>query len=596
MNDTILSVSDLGVAFGKGRHRQEVVRGVSFSIPSGKTLALVGESGSGKSVTCRTIMGLLAPTATVTRGTITYRCPDKGDGTEDLLKVSPSRMRAIRGDGIAMIFQEPMSSLSPFHTIGAQVSEMLALHDDGSARDHRDRCVEAFEGVGFADPSRTFDAYPFELSGGMRQRAMIAMATICVPDLLIADEPTTALDVTTQALILDLIQKRQAETGMSVLLVTHDLGVVANVADYVTVMRKGEVMESGPSHDLLCTPRHPYLKKLIAAAPAVDATRAHAPGAAKNLIVEARGVSKTFVSRGRGLFGIGSENVHALRDVNLSIPRGKTIALVGESGSGKSTLARIIMRDASADPGARITYDMGDGPFEAEGLTGDALMQFRRDVQIVFQDPYSSLSPRMTVQDILAEPLKVHDYCDRSDMRGRGVAMMERVGLSADHMTRYPHAFSGGQRQRIAIARALALDPKLLICDEPTSALDVSVQAQVLDLLEDLREEFGLSYLFISHDLAVVSRLADEIAVMCRGAIVEQAPAKTLFEAPVHPYTKALMAAAPDPHPDHKLDLTVIAMGAGARPEAWPDPYRYDRNDPLPLQEVDPRHFVRMSA
>ncbi len=596
MSETILSVSDLGVAFGKGRRKQEVVRGVSFSIPSGKTLALVGESGSGKSVTCRTIMGLLAPTATVTRGTITYRCPDKSDGTEDLLRVSQKRMRGIRGDGIAMIFQEPMSSLSPFHTIGAQVSEVLSLHGAEDTRDHRDRCIEAFEGVGFANPARTFDAYPFELSGGMRQRAMIAMATICVPNLLIADEPTTALDVTTQALILDLIQKRQAETGMSVLLVTHDLGVVANIADYITVMRKGEVMESGPAHDLLCTPRHPYLKKLIAAAPAVDANRAHAPDAASDLIVKARNVSKTFISRGRGLFGVGSENIHALRNVNLSIPRGKTVALVGESGSGKSTLARIIMRDSSADPSARVIYDMGDGPFEAQGLTGEALMQFRRDVQIVFQDPYSSLSPRMTVQDILAEPLKVHDYCDHSDMRARGVAMMERVGLSADHMTRYPHAFSGGQRQRIAIARALALDPKLLICDEPTSALDVSVQAQVLDLLEDLREEFGLSYLFISHDLAVVSRLADEIAVMCRGAIVEQAPAKTLFEAPMHPYTKALMAAAPDPHPDHKLDLNIIAMGAGARPEAWPEPYRYDRNDPLPLHEVDSRHFVRMSA
>ncbi len=596
MNETILSVSDLGVAFGKGKHRQEVVSGVSFSIPSGKTLALVGESGSGKSVTCRTIMGLLAPTATITRGTITYRCPEKGGGTEDLLKVSQSRMRAIRGDGIAMIFQEPMSSLSPFHTIGAQVSEMLALHGTGDKRDHRDLCIETFEGVGFADPARTFDAYPFELSGGMRQRAMIAMATICVPDLLIADEPTTALDVTTQALILDLIQKRQAETGMSVLLVTHDLGVVANVADYITVMRKGEVMESGPSHALLTSPRHPYLKKLIAAAPAVDANRAHDPAPATDLIIEARDVCKTFVSRGRGLFGIGSEKIHALRDVNLSVPRGKTIALVGESGSGKSTLARIIMRDSFADPGGRVTYDMGSGAFEAEGLTGEALMQFRRDVQIVFQDPYSSLSPRMTVQDILAEPLKVHDFCDRGEMRARSIAMMERVGLSAEHLSRYPHAFSGGQRQRIAIARALALEPKLLICDEPTSALDVSVQAQVLDLLEDLREEFNLSYLFISHDLAVVSRLADEIAVMCRGAIVEQAPAKTLFEAPVHPYTKALMAAAPDPHPDHKLDLNVIAMGAGARPEAWPEPYRYDRATPLPLHEVDPRHFVRMSA
>jgi len=596
MSEPILTVSDLGVAFGKGRKAAEVVRGVNFSIPSGKTMALVGESGSGKSVTCRTIMGLLAPTAQVTRGAIHYRCNVGDGGTEDLLRVRQSRMRAIRGDGIAMIFQEPMSSLSPFHTIGAQVAEMLTLHSAADDRSRRERVIEAFEGVGFADPARTFDAYPFELSGGMRQRAMIAMATICVPNLLIADEPTTALDVTTQAMILDLIQKRQAETGMSVLLVTHDLGVVANVADYITVMRKGEVMEAGPAHDLLTAPRHPYLKRLIAAAPAIDTDGAPAHRPQTDLIVKAENVSKTYRSRGRGLFGMGSEDIHALRDVNLSIPRGGTLALVGESGSGKSTLARIIMRDETPDAGSRVTYDMGDGPFATQDLNHKALMQFRQDVQIVFQDPYSSLSPRMTVQDILAEPLKVHDICNRAERRERSVAMMRRVGLSEDHLSRFPHAFSGGQRQRIAIARALALSPKLLICDEPTSALDVSVQAQVLDLLSDLREEMGLSYLFISHDLAVVSHLADEIAVMCRGAVVEQAPAKVLFEEPRHPYTKALMAAAPDPHPDHRLDLNAIALGAGARPEAWPEPYRYDRRDPLPLREVDARHYVRMEA
>jgi len=396
--------------------------------------------------------------------------------------------------------------------------------------------------------------------------------------------------------ILDLIQKRQAETGMSVLLVTHDLGVVANVADYITVMRKGEVMEAGPAHDLLTAPRHPYLKRLIAAAPAIDTDGAPAHRPQTDLIVKAENVSKTYRSRGRGLFGMGSEDIHALRDVNLSIPRGGTLALVGESGSGKSTLARIIMRDETPDAGSRVTYDMGDGPFATQDLNHKALMQFRQDVQIVFQDPYSSLSPRMTVQDILAEPLKVHDICNRAERRERSVAMMRRVGLSEDHLSRFPHAFSGGQRQRIAIARALALSPKLLICDEPTSALDVSVQAQVLDLLSDLREEMGLSYLFISHDLAVVSHLADEIAVMCRGAVVEQAPAKVLFEEPRHPYTKALMAAAPDPHPDHRLDLNAIALGAGARPEAWPEPYRYDRRDPLPLREVDARHYVRMEA
>ena len=596
MSKPILTVSNLGVAFGKGRHRSEVVRGVNFSIPAGRTMALVGESGSGKSVTCRAIMGLLADTATITRGQILYDCPHRNTETEDLLKVSSRRMRNIRGGNIAMIFQEPMSSLSPFHTIGAQVSEVVRLHGEDDERSIRERCLDTFEKVGFSDPVRTLDAYPFELSGGMRQRAMIAMATICGPDLLIADEPTTALDVTTQALILDLIAKRQEQTGMSVLLITHDLGVVANVADHITVMRHGEVMEAGPAAPLLTGPKHPYLKKLIAAAPAVSAERAHAIQPHADNIVTANNVSKTFVSRGRGLLGIGSEKITALRDVNLTIPRGKTLALVGESGSGKSTLARIIMRDTSPDVGAKITYDLGYGALDAGDLSRKELMRFRREVQIVFQDPYSSLSPRMTVQDILAEPFKVHKIGDRAERRERSIALMARVGLLPEHMSRFPHAFSGGQRQRIAIARALTLEPKLLICDEPTSALDVSVQAQVLDLLEDLREDFGLSYLFISHDLAVVSRLADEIAVMCRGAIVEQAPAKLLFEDPVHPYTKALMAAAPSPDPGARLDLNAISLGAGAAPEKWPEPYRYDRVTPLPLQELSSRHFVRMAT
>ncbi len=594
MSDPILSVSDLHIAFGKGRNANEAVSGVSFDVMRGKTLALVGESGSGKSLCCRTIMGLLPDSANVTGGSITYWCPEKGTGSEDLLKTSQRRMRAIRGGGIAMIFQEPMSSLSPFHTIGAQVSEALLLHSDCDPKQSRERCIGVFDRVGFADPSRAFDAYPFELSGGMRQRAMIAMATICEPELLIADEPTTALDVTTQALILDLIERRQADTNMAVLMVSHDLGVVSNIADHITVLRKGRVMESGPAGALLRTPRHPYLKKLIAAAPSVSADRAHEIKPVRDLIVEAKNVSKTFHSRGRGLFGSGSLTINALRDVDLAMPRGKTVALVGESGSGKSTLARIIMRDQLPDAGSQIRYDLGDGPFSCEALSAKDLMPFRRAVQIVFQDPYAALSPRMTVQDILSEPLKIHNVCNRVERRERSAALMKRVGLLPEHLGRFPHAFSGGQRQRIAIARALTLEPKLLICDEPTSALDVSVQAQVLDLLEELREDFGLSYLFISHDLAVVSRLADEIAVMCRGTIVEQAPAKRLFEAPEHPYTRALMAAAPNPDPDHKLDLNAISLGAGAQPENWPAPYGYDRATPAPLHELEGGHYVRM--
>ena len=594
MSKPILSVSDLAISFGRGRNENEVVSGVSLSLHAGKTLALVGESGSGKTVTGRALMGLLPDNARVTRGQINYQI---GEKVEDLTKASKQRMRALRGCEIGMIFQEPMSSLSPFHTIGAQVKEGLLLHGERDERSARDRCIETFEKVGFPDPRRAYDAYPFELSGGMRQRAMIAMATICRPAILIADEPTTALDVTTQALILDLIQKRQEETGMAVLLITHDLGVVSNIADHITVLRKGRVMEAGNARELLTQPRHPYLKKLIDAAPDVDVAAAANPPLSNDLIIEARNISKTFVSRGRGLFGVGSEKIPALRDVDLTIPRGKTVALVGESGSGKSTLANVVLNATKPDPGATITYRNDKGEvMNVPELSGAALFKFRREVQIVFQDPYASLSPRMTVQDILDEPLTIHDICDPKERRERSIMMLRRVGLDETHLGRFPHAFSGGQRQRISIARALMLEPKLLICDEPTSALDVSVQAQVLDLLDQLREEFNLSYLFISHDLAVVSRLADEIAVMCRGAIVEQAPARQLFENPSHPYTQALMAAAPDPHPDHKLDLNAIALGAGAKPEEWPEPYRYDRNAPAPLREVESRHFVRMTA
>ena len=595
MSETILSVRDLTIAFGRGRSAREVVSGVSFDIERGKTLALVGESGSGKSLCCRAVMGLLPGSASITGGRIAYTCPKKG-AIADLSGLSGREMRAIRGGGIAMIFQEPMSSLSPFHTIGSQVSEALLLHSGCAASEARARCEAVFERVGFASPSRAFDAYPFELSGGMRQRAMIAMATICEPDLLIADEPTTALDVTTQALILDLIERRQADTNMGVLMVSHDLGVVSNIADHITVLRRGRVMESGPADALLRAPRHPYSKRLIAAAPKVSAELAHRPEPAQDLIVSARNVSKTYRSRGRGLFGVGAIEIPALRNVDLEIPRGRTVALVGESGSGKSTLAKIIMRDETADPGARLRYDLGDGMFDCDALDGDAMMDFRRKVQIVFQDPFAALSPRMTVQDILSEPMRVHKIGDRAERRERCATLMRRVGLLPEHLGRFPHAFSGGQRQRIAIARALTLEPKLLICDEPTSALDVSVQAQVLDLLEELRADFGLSYLFISHDLAVVSRLADEIAVMCRGTIVEQASARRLFEDPEHPYTRALMAAAPDPDPDHRLDLNAISLGAGAQPENWPAPYGYDRNAPLPLQEVEGGHYVRMAG
>ncbi|MBX2856526.1 MAG: ABC transporter ATP-binding protein [Rhodobacteraceae bacterium] len=636
-NDVILNVENLGVRFGafdeNVRNGGEVVSGVSFTLRRGETVAIVGESGSGKSLTAKSLMGLLPHNAVISRGQALFHDEIAAEfgvenGSLDLFKLPPHQMRQIQGGRIAMIFQEPMSSLSPFHTIGQQVEEALRLHQQVRGRAVKARCLEVFTEVGFPDSNRAYDAYPFELSGGLRQRAMIAMAMVCRPALLLADEPTTALDVSTQALILDLINRLRAENGLSVLLITHDLGVVANAADAVVVMSKGEVVESGRTAEVLKAPGHGYTRRLLAAAPKVadglDSTSELAVPTAltrtvvlnkitnpeaeletPDFILSGEGVRKTYLSR-KGPIWAPSLEIPALVGVDFALQRGKTLALVGESGSGKTTLAKIAMRAEAADPGARLLYKAkGAEEQDLTTMDGEALRAFRREAQIVFQDPYASLSPRMTVQDIITEPLLVHrdalpEYRSRTARRDRAVELIRRVGLDETALGRFPHAFSGGQRQRISIARALALGPKLLVCDEPTSALDVSVQAQVLDLLEELQKEFGLSYLFISHDLAVVARLADEIAVMCRGAIVEQAPTKRLFEAPTHPYTQALIAAAPEPDPSKPLDLAKIAAGAGAEPEKWPEPFGYPRLQPPPMIEVAPeaapRHLVRQTG
>lgn len=621
--EPILSVESLGIRFGPAPRpgdaatAGEVVSGVSFMLPRGETLAIVGESGSGKSLTAKAAMGLLPEGADVTRGRVMFYDPAPGGKRArvasregiDLLALAPRKIRRIQGGRIAMIFQEPMSSLSPFHTIGQQVAEALRLHERVSGRAIKRRCLEAFTAVGFPSPARAFDAYPFELSGGLRQRAMIAMAMVCRPAILVADEPTTALDVSTQALILDLIRRLQEETGLSVMLITHDLGVVANAAHYAVVMAKGRVVEAGAVRDVLSDPRHSYTQRLIAAAPKI-ADVAFQPAAAvgqdgdpaEDVILSLRSVSKTYLSR-KGPVWAAPEPIRAVIGVDLDIRRGKTLAIVGESGSGKTTVAKIAMLAATPDRGAEMLYrpEPGAPPRDIAKLSGEGLRAFRREAQIVFQDPYASLSPRMTVQDILTEPLLVHqaalpEYRSAAARRARAVALIRRVGLDETVLGRFPHAFSGGQRQRIAIARALALGPKLLVCDEPTSALDVSVQAQVLDLLEELRDELGLSYLFISHDLAVVARLADEIAVMCRGAVVERAPAERLFAHPAHPYTQALIAAAPEPDPDQRLDLAAISAGAGAAPEKWREPFRYERAHPPRLLEVGPGHLVRQTG
>ncbi|MEO1000217.1 MAG: ABC transporter ATP-binding protein, partial [Pseudomonadota bacterium] len=581
----LLRVEDLSIAFGGRGGPTPVVEGVSFTVGRGETVALVGESGSGKTLTGKAVLRILPRGAKITGGSITL----VGKGGETRLDtLSEREMRTLRGGRIAMIFQEPMSSLSPLHTIGNQVAESLRLHHGVEGAEGRKACLETFESVGFPDPERAWESYPFELSGGLRQRAMIAMAMICRPDLLIADEPTTALDVTTQAQVLDLIRCLQEETGMAMIMITHDLGVVANMADRVVVMQRGKVVEKGRTETILTHPGHGYTKALIAAAPEIPEERPVDIGGVKDPILAAWNLSKTFTGRMTRL-GAQAAAVKAVADVEMAVGRGETLAIVGESGSGKSTVANLLLRAIDPDPGAHILFKGADGiEVDVAEMDAAALKAFRRRVQIVMQDPFSSLSPRMSVLDILTEPLEVHGIGDRRSRRDKAAELMKKVGLSPDHLGRFPHAFSGGQRQRICIARALALGPEMIICDEPTSALDVSVQAQVLDLLTGLRADLGLSYLFISHDLKVVAEIADRVAVMRRGRIVEQAPAKVLFAEPRHPYTRALIAASPEPDMERRLDLAAVARGAG-EPETWPDPFGYSGQGAAPsLLEVAP--------
>ncbi|MFD2740433.1 dipeptide ABC transporter ATP-binding protein [Sulfitobacter aestuarii] len=586
----LLEVEDLTIGFGAA---PPVVSNVSFTINPGETLALVGESGSGKTLTCRSVLQILPPSAVLRSGCIRF---DGEDGPVDLLRLREREMRAIRGDRISMIFQEPMRSLSPLHRLGNQVAEVLRLHRDMGRAEARRTVLEKFERVGFADPLRAWRSYPFEMSGGMRQRAMIAMAMVAKPELLIADEPTTALDVTTQAQVLGLIRTLQAETGMAVILVTHDLGVVANMARQVVVMNKGRVMERGDAADVLGAPAHGYTAKLFAAAPMIPevARPARAPPH-DDLILDLRGVSKTYTLRAGGWRR--PVKVTACRDIDLQLQRGKTLAVVGESGSGKTTCARIALGAERPDPGGCVLFypTPGTDPVPVHDMNSAQRTAFQEQAQMVFQDPYSSLSPRMRVQQLLTEPMEIHRIANRAERRERAIEKLRLVGLSPDMLGRYPHAFSGGQRQRLSIARALTLEPSLLICDEPTSALDVSVQDQILTLLEDIRERAHLSYLFISHDLAVVARIADEVAVMRAGVIVEQAAPDTLFYNPQHPYTKALIAAQPEPDVSRPIDLELVSHGAGA-PSSWPEMFRFEGLSAPMLRELEPGHMVRCHA
>ncbi len=522
----VLSIRNLAVALPKGGDRAHAVKGISLDVPPGEIVCLVGESGSGKSVTAFSVMGLGA--LPVVGGEVLLE-------GENLLAASKTRLRELRGSRMAMIFQEPMTALNPVHRVGEQVAEMLRQHGwKGRGVSIEERVQQLFQDVHLPDPERLAQAFPHQLSGGQRQRVMIAMALALEPALLIADEPTTALDVTTQAQILSLLKELQRKRGTGVLFITHDFGVVADIADRVVVMRHGEVVETGPTQQILRQPQHDYTKLLIDAVPRLT------PRAAQPLsgepVLRAEKLQKIY-SDG-GLFKAGRV-VHAVNDVELALYRGQTLGIVGESGSGKSTAARCIARLIRPSSG-KVTLDGADIAPLSEG----ALRPFRRRIQVIFQDPYRSLNPRRSVGDSIIEgPLNYG--VPRAQALEKARELMRLVGLDAEALNRYPHQFSGGQRQRLCIARALAMEPEILVADEAVSALDVSVQAQVLELLESIRDRFKLAILFITHDLRVAARLCDRIAVMQRGRIVELADTATLFADPQHEYTRQLFAALP---------------------------------------------------
>lgn len=521
----ILEVKGLRVSFRQDGKTTEAVKGVSFAVDRGETVALVGESGSGKSVSALSTVSLLGDSATVS-GSVLY----KG---EEMVGASEKHLMRLRGNDISFIFQEPMTSLNPLHTIEKQLSESLALHQSLVGQAARDRILELLVKVGIRDPETRLGAYPHELSGGQRQRVMIAMALANKPEILIADEPTTALDVTIQAQILDLLAELKQSEGMGLLFITHDLAIVRRIADRVCVMKGGEIVESGPAEEIFANPQHPYTQKLLAAEP--SGQPAPVPDGAEELIRTSN--LKVWFPIQKGLLKRTVGHVKAVNPTSISVRAGETLGIVGESGSGKTTLALAIMRLIASEGEVRFRGD------DLRKWSTRDLRRLRKDMQIVFQDPFGSLSPRMTCAQIISEGLAIHKVDQHRDTRDLVAEVMQEVGLDPLAMDRYPHEFSGGQRQRIAIARAMVLRPRLVVLDEPTSALDMTVQVQIVDLLRDLQARYGLAYLFISHDLHVVRAMSHKMIVMKQGDVVEAGDARTLFEAPREDYTRQLLAA-----------------------------------------------------
>ena len=601
----VLELENLSVAFGRGEAAFKAVKSLSLHVDRGETLAIVGESGSGKSVTSLAIMRLVEfGGGRIESGRMTFyrgACGRGPDEAVDLVAASEDRMRAMRGNDLGMIFQEPMTSLNPVFTVGSQIVEAIRLHQACDARGAQAVARRILDQVRIPDSASIMGRYPHELSGGMRQRVMIAMALSCKPALLIADEPTTALDVTIQAQILQLIRELQREMDMGVIFITHDMGVVAEVADRVLVMRRGDVVENNDVNGLFHAPAHPYTQALMAAVPRLgamrgtrgparfallsDAPAADAPPpalpAGDQVVLRVRDLVTRFDVRG-GIFSRVKKRVHAVEQVSFDLHAGETLSLVGESGCGKTSTGRSLLRLA------RTTR--GEIEFEGRPVRQDdaaSLRALRRNMQFVFQDPFASLNPRMRVGDCVKEPMLIHGLYSGAQADRRVAELFERVGLDPAMTRRWPHEFSGGQRQRICIARALSVDPKVLIADESVSALDVSIQAQIVNLLIDLQRDLGVSYLFISHDMAVVERISHRVAVMYLGQIVEIGPRQAVFENPQHDYTKKLMQAVPIADPGARRGITLELT-------ELPSPARAVGDEPVvrPLVQVGPGHFV----